>query len=95
MGFSHLMGGLQPPTGWHLARLGGLLGPLASGLWPPNVALQTPWILAQEVFSESFMKLRLNLAEILSIHKQCFVFLFESSLDTHSKISRKFRKDWT
>ena len=58
--------------------------PLAGGLWPPNVALQAPWLVAFSKlsnfsighFAECFMTTQLNLAEILSIHKLFFFVFF-------------------
>ena len=46
-------------------HLGGPLGPLASGLWPHNVVLQAPWLMAFSKpsnfsigsFTESFIKI--------------------------------------
>ena len=89
-----------PISLWLVAfgHLGGPLGPMACGLWPPNLALQAPWLVvfskpsnfSIESFTERLMKIWLNLAEVLSIHKLFFCLLFESSWDTHSKIFWKF-----
>ena len=84
------------------SHLGGPLAPLTSCFWPPNVALQAPWLVAFSKpskfiigsFTESFMKSDLILLRYCQFTSYFLIFCLNIPGIPTVRFTKSFMKIW-